>query len=84
MMTKSLECGSNELISDLIVFTHETVSGHKPTYVKLVEPVKRSTKEGRAGFRSAICGSCGHTQLYPKYHAEIMGAHKKGYVSQTP
>lgn len=83
MMTKCPQCGSSEIVPDLIVFTEETVSGHRPAYVKLVEPGKRSPKEVKAGFRAAICGSCGHTQLYTKYPKEILEAHKKGYVSDS-
>ena len=38
MMTKCPECGSSEIVPDLLVCTDETVSSGKPAYVKLVEP----------------------------------------------
>jgi len=87
MMTKCPECGSSDIVHDMIVFTDETVSGGKPAYVKLVEPepAKRPflwiAQKVKADLNAANCGACGHTRLYAKNHAEILEAHKKGYTS---
>ncbi len=89
MMTQCPQCGSTEIIPDLIVFTDETTGGHKPAHVKLLEPepAKRPfvwiPKEVTSGFRAAVCGACGHTQLYAANHAEILESHKKGYTGKT-
>jgi predicted nucleic-acid-binding Zn-ribbon protein len=89
MMTKCPECGSTDIVPDLIVFADAATSGQNPPYVKLVEPEPAKLpfiwmpKDVKAGFRAAICGACGHTQFYTKQHAEILEAHKKGYTNQT-
>jgi predicted nucleic-acid-binding Zn-ribbon protein len=88
MMTKCPDCGSSEIVPDLIVYTDEATSGQIPAYVKLVEPepAKRPfiwmPQAVKTGFRAAICGACGHTQFYTKYHTEILDTYKKGYVGQ--
>src|SRR5262245_48715487 len=89
MMTKCPQCGSRDIVSDLIVFADEATVGQNPPYVKLIEPepAKRPfiwmAKDVKAGFRAAICGACGHTEFYTRQHAEILEAHKKGYTNQT-
>ncbi len=89
MMTICPQCGSNEIVPDLIVFADEAAIGQRPVHVSLKEPepAKRPfmwiPKEVSTGFRAAICGACGHTQFYTKYHVEILEAHKKGYKSQA-
>lgn len=89
MMTQCPECGSTEIVPDLIVFADDENNGLKPAHVHLVEPepAKRPfiwiPQSVRAGFRAAVCGACGHTQLYSKQHARILEAHKKGYQSQV-
>jgi hypothetical protein len=86
---KCPDCGSSEIVSDLLLFSDEATIGQHPPYVKSVEPepAKRPIlwmpKTVMTGFRAAICGACGHTQFYTKYHAGILEAHKKGYSSQT-
>jgi predicted nucleic-acid-binding Zn-ribbon protein len=88
MKTQCPECGSSDIIPDLLVCTDETVSGGMPAYVKLVEPEPPKkpflwmAAEVKVYFHAAVCGACGHTQLYTKQHTEILEAHKKGYSSQ--
>jgi len=89
MMTQCPQCGSTEIVPDLIVFADEAAVGQRPVHVSLKEPepAKRPfvwiPKEVSTGFRAAICGGCGYTQFYTKYHTEILDAYKKGYTSQT-
>ena len=88
MMTKCPECGSAEIVSDLLVFADEAATGQHPPYVKLIEPApaKRpfiwSPKTVVTGFRAAICGECGYTHFYTKHFAKILAAHKQGYTSE--
>ncbi|MBV6394766.1 MAG: hypothetical protein HFACDABA_00334 [Anaerolineales bacterium] len=88
MMKTCPECGSNEIISDLIVFADEALSGLHPPYVELVEhpPAKRPfiwvPKTAASGFRAEVCGECGHTQFRATNHAELLKALKQGYASQ--
>ncbi|MEW6030340.1 MAG: hypothetical protein ACOYZ8_08415 [Chloroflexota bacterium] len=88
MMKKCPECGSTEIVSDLIVYTGDAPLGRDPIHVALSEPepAKRPfvwvPKSVTTGFRAAICGECGHTQFYTKHHAEILDAHKKGYTGR--
>lgn len=35
-----------------------------------------------AGFRVAICGGCGHMQMYTWGYEEILERNKNGYVSK--
>lgn len=82
------ECGSNEIIPDLLVFADEALTGQHPPYVRLIEPepAKRPfiwmAKSVATGFRAAVCGDCGHTRFYATNHAELSKAHKQGYASQ--
>ena len=82
------ECGSNEIVPNLIVFADEALSGLHPPYVQLIEPepAKRpfvwSPKTAATGFRAAVCGECGYTRFYATNHAELLKAHKQGYASQ--
>ena len=86
MIATCPECGSTDIVSDLLVFADKMLSGDHPPYVKLMEPEKLpfiwSPKSVATGFRAAICGACGHTRFYATNHAEILEAHKKGYTSQ--
>lgn len=34
-------------------------------------------------FRVDVCGSCGHAELYTKFAAKLLEAHKKGYVKRA-
>ena len=83
------ECGSTDLIPDLLVFADEALSGGHPPYVQLMEPKPEklpfiwSPKSVATGFRATICGSCGFTRFYTKHYAEMLEAHKKGYASQN-
>ena len=87
MMKTCPECGSNEIVSDLPVFSGDATTNERPPYVKLVEPKPAkvpfiwSPKSVASGFRAAICGGCGYTRFYTKHHAEILAAHRKGYTS---
>ena len=88
MMKACPECGSTDIIPDLLVFADEACSGQHPPYVQLMEPKPEkppfiwSPKSVATGFRATICGSCGYTRFYTKHHAELLEAHKKGYTSQ--
>jgi len=81
------ECGSNEIVSELLVFSGDAATSERPPYVKLVEPepAKRPfiwmPKMVTTGFRAAMCGGCGYTRFYSKHHREILEAHQKGYAS---
>ena len=89
MMTKCPECGSSDIIPDLPVNTDAANPNHKPAYVKLIEPrpAERPSmwipQEVKTEFHAAICGACGLTRFYSKRHAELLDAHKKGYISQV-
>jgi len=88
MMKACPECGSTEIVSDLIVFSDEAAIGLQPPYVLLKEPKPQKTpfiwspKTAATGFRAAVCGSCGYTRFYARNYKEILEAHKKGYTSQ--
>lgn len=85
---KCPECGSSEIIPDLIVYTDEENVGIKLLNVRLIEPEPTNRpfiwipKDVKTGFRASICGDCGYTRIYTKYHAELLDAHKKGYKSR--
>jgi len=87
-MKKCPECGSTDIVADLLVFADEALTGQHPPYVELVEPapVKRPfiwvPKTAASGFRAEVCGECGHTQFRATNHAELLKAHKQGYASQ--
>jgi predicted nucleic-acid-binding Zn-ribbon protein len=88
MMTKCPQCGSSEIISDLIVFAQGHTAGGQPIYVTMIEPEPEKRpfvwlpKTEMAGFRVAVCGECGHAELYTNSHKELLAAYKKGFVSQ--
>ena len=82
MMTKCPECGSTEIIPDLHVFTKQaSVATNENNYVVLEDPTHRG-KPVNIGFRAAICGNCGHVEFFTRYAAELLDAHKKGYISR--
>ena len=89
MMTECPECGSSDIIPDLLVNTDAANPNHKPAYVKLLEPPPADHPsmwiplEVKSEFHAAICGSCGFTRFYSKNHARLLEAHKKGYTSQA-
>ena len=89
MLKQCPECGSTEIILDLLVYTDEALSGERPPYVSLLEPEPSKRpfvwmpKSVSTGFRAAICGACGHTLFYTQHQTEILEAHKKGCKSQT-
>ena len=88
MMTKCPQCGSSEIIPDLIVFGYGSNAGQMPISVTLIEPepAKRPfvwmPKSETSGLRAAICGECGHADIYTNYYKELLAAHKKGFVTQ--
>jgi predicted nucleic-acid-binding Zn-ribbon protein len=88
MMKTCPECGSTEIIPDLLVFADEALTGQHPPYVKLIEPdpAKRPfiwiAKTVEGGFRAAVCGECGYTRFYTIKHADLLKAYKQGYTSQ--
>ena len=87
-MKKCVECGSKEIISDLLVFADEALSGLHPPFVKLVEPAPSKRpfiwvpNTAASGFRAEVCGECGYTQFRATNHADLLEAHKQGYASQ--
>ncbi len=82
MMTQCPACGSTEIIPDLVVFTKAAaIATNEINYVVLEDPARRG-KPVRSGLRAAICGGCGHVEFYTRYAAELLDAHKKGYVSR--
>jgi predicted nucleic-acid-binding Zn-ribbon protein len=82
MMTKCPECGSTEIIPDLHVFTKRAaVATNEVNYVVLEDPTRKG-KPVDIGFRAAICGNCGHVEFFVRYAAELLDAHKRGYVSR--
>jgi len=81
-MTKCPECGSTEIIPDLNVFTKRAaIATNEINHVVLVDPSRRG-QSVVIGFRAAICGSCGHVEFYTRYAADILDAHRKGYVTR--
>jgi len=88
MKEKCPECGSSDIVPDLIVYADEENSGIKAVYVRMIEPepAKRPfvwiPKDVKAGFRASVCGSCGYTRFYTVNNATLLDAHKKGYKSQ--
>jgi predicted nucleic-acid-binding Zn-ribbon protein len=87
-MTKCPECGSTEIVPELLVFADEALTGQHPPYVELVEPepAKRPfiwvPKTVASGFRAEVCGECGYTRFRASNHPELLKAHKQGYASQ--
>ena len=49
MMTKCPECGSSDIIPDLLVNTDAANPNHKPTYVKLLESPPEECRYGTKG-----------------------------------
>ncbi len=82
------ECGSTEIIPNLLVFADEALLGQRPPYVKLIEPKPEkppfiwSPRSVATGFRAAICGACGYTRFYTEHYAKLLEAHRQGYTSQ--
>ena len=82
MMTKCPECGSTEIIPDLSVFTKQAgVSTNEVNYVVLEDPTHRG-KPVNVGFRASVCGKCGYVEFFTRYAADLLDAHKKGYLSR--
>jgi predicted nucleic-acid-binding Zn-ribbon protein len=69
MMNNCPECGSIEIVNDLVVFAGEAPSGQRLIYVSLEEPSPEkkpfvwSPKTVVTGFRASICGECGYTRF---------------------
>ena len=88
MMSKCPECGSADIINDLVVFAGAAPSGQQLVYVSLEEPSPEkkpfiwNPKTVETGFRASICGDCGYTCFYTSQFKELSDAHKKGYTSQ--
>jgi ribosomal protein S27AE len=82
------ECGSADIVSDLVVFSDDSLAGQQPPYVQLLKPKPEkapfmwSPKHVDAGFHAAVCGACGFTRFYTKRHAEILDASRRGYTSK--
>jgi predicted nucleic-acid-binding Zn-ribbon protein len=86
MMKTCPECGSTEIVSDLIVFTDQELGGQLPAYVQVTEPKPEKAsflwlpKTEESGFRAAVCGGCGYTRFYATKHAELLQARMQGFV----
>ena len=80
MMTKCPECGSTEIVPDLIPLA-EVSALRGPIFLTLVDPAKKG-KRVDVGLRLAVCGACGHAELHTRYYQEVLDAHKNGYVTQ--
>ncbi len=80
MMTKCPDCGSTEILSDLVVF-----GGYQDNNIRLimVDPKKKG-ESVVYGIRAALCCGCGHVDLYTKYYKEFVEAKNKGYVTRVP
>jgi predicted nucleic-acid-binding Zn-ribbon protein len=89
MKTTCPECGSTEIVPDLIVFADEMLAGQLPVYVQLTEPKPEKTpflwipKSAESGFRAAVCGQCGYTRFYASNHAALLQARKQGYEGRA-
>lgn len=87
MVKNCPECGSSQIVTELLVFSGDATTNERPPYVKLIEPTPAKPpfiwmpKSVASGFRAAICGECGYTRFYTRHHAEILEAHKMGYTS---
>lgn len=79
-MTQCPQCGSTEIVPDLIVYGGSTTDV-RPAAVILVDLKKKQESLG-CGFRAAVCGACGHAELFIRKHDELLQAHKKGFVSK--
>ena len=85
------ECGSTEIIADLVVFANqmETLAGGVVACVQLTEPKPEKApfiwvpKYVTSGFHAAVCGECGYTRFYAAHHANLLQARRQGYVSNT-
>lgn len=86
MMQKCPECGSSEVVSDLIVFADQELAGQIPVYVQFTEPKPEKApflwlpQTAESGLRAAVCGECGCTRFYATKHAELLQARKQGFV----
>ena len=79
MMTQCPQCGSLEIIPDLFL-AGATYPALRPAVVVMADPKKQSDSVS-VGFRVAVCGSCGHAELYTVGNKELLEAHKKGWKS---
>ena len=80
MMTKCPQCGSAEIVPDLIVFG-EVTSIWRSIFVSLVHPAKKG-EPVNIGFRVAVCGTCGHAEMYTRAYQDLLDAYKKGYSTR--
>lgn len=82
MMSECPECGSNEIIPDLLIFG-DILPHLRPAMVILEDPANKEEPVS-VGFRAAVCGACGHTEIYTRIYKDLLEAHKKGFVSSEP
>lgn len=82
MMTKCPECGSKDIVPDLILFgDYETRKW--PSLLILVHPTKKA-EPAMYGLRVAVCGACGHAEMYTKYGPDLLQTHRDGFITQQP
>ncbi len=82
MMTKCPQCGSMEIIPDLILLS--SAGGMVGSArVVMVDPSGKGD-DVVVGFRADVCGSCGYTEVRTKFAQDLLNAHKKGYVTYKP
>ncbi|MBN1266198.1 MAG: hypothetical protein JXA25_11935 [Anaerolineales bacterium] len=83
-------CGSTEIIPDLNVLTWTKDHGRNPIFTVLYEPAPEkhpflwAPEMVSANFRAAICGSCGHAQIYATNVPALLQAYKSGWTSVEP
>ena len=89
MLKTCPECGSSEIIPDLLLFATAPGRGKQPVFAMMVEPTPVKppviwiARDVMVGFRAAVCGECGYTQLYTNHAADLLKAHKVGWKSDT-
>ncbi len=79
MMTQCPQCGSKDIIPDLIVLAR--VAGDAGQIGVTMEHPKGKDEPASVGVRVAVCGACGHAELYTRFPKDLLDAYKKGYVT---
>ena len=84
MLTKCPDCGSTDIVSDLMVYSIAARHAGNEilvVHVDLSDPHKKS-EPLLVGFRASICCDCGYTKFYTKRFKELKEAVKKGYLNR--
>ncbi len=83
MMTKCPMCGSAEIVTELPVFAGNSGSAIGGPYVVVDPPKGQNGDPVVIRFRVDVCGSCGYAEMYTRFAAQLLEAHKKGYVKRA-